>query len=237
MKTPRHTTPARPSAPSAPPAQQRAQFHRDLEALEDQTQGMSALARQSLELSMRALARKDAALCESVIAGDDELDQQYHQITRRAIDLLARQQPVASDLRLLVALIHMALHLERIGDMAVNVAEAGRTAMSLPANPAIVQHLHDMGDAAASMTDLAAQAFRERDRNACERLSKLDERIDRLNRDMINHVLACSDDGQQLEWAIRMMQVSRYLERAADHAVDIAEQAWFLMTGELRELD
>lgn len=230
----RHTTPAR---PSPPPAQQRAQFHRDLEALEEQTQGMAALARQSLGLSVRALVRKDPALCESVIAGDDELDQQYQQITRRAIDLLARQQPVASDLRLLVALIHTALHLERIGDMAVNVAQAARAAMSLPVNPAIVQRLHDMGDAAASMTDLAALAFSQRDRNACERLPTLDERIDQINRDMITHVLACSDDGQQLEWAIRMMQVSRYLERAADHAVDIAEQAWFLMTGELRELD
>ncbi len=234
MKPLRHTSPARPSAPGAP---QRAQFYRDLEALEDQTQAMAGLARLSLELSMRAVARKDAALCESVIAGDDELDQLYHQITRRAIDLLACQQPVASDLRLLVALMHVALHLERIGDMAVNVAEAERAAMSLPVNPAIVQHLHDMGDAAALMTDLASRAFRERDRNACERLSTLDERIDRFNRDMINHVLACSDDGQQLEWAIRMMQVSRYLERAADHAVDIAEQAWFLMTGELTRLD
>ena len=94
-----------------------------------------------------------------------------------------------------------------------------------------------MGDAAASMTVLAAQAFSQRDRIACERLPKLDGRIDQLNRDMIDHVLACSNDRQQLEWAIRMMQVSRYLERAADHAVDIAEQAWFLMSGELRELD
>jgi phosphate transport system protein len=80
-------------------------------------------------------------------------------------------------------------------------------------------------------------AFIQRDQARCEQLAELDDRIDDINRGMINHVLRFGDDPQRLEWALRMLQVSRYLERAADHAVDIAEQAWFLMTGELRELD
>jgi phosphate transport system protein len=94
-----------------------------------------------------------------------------------------------------------------------------------------------MGERATAMVDLSVKAFTKRDRAMCERLGGLDDEMDQLNRELVSQTARCRDDEAQLAWAIRMVQVSRYLERAADHAVDIGEQAWFLTTGELRELD
>jgi phosphate transport system protein len=221
----------------APAVEHRAQFHHDLEDLERQVWTMAADARASLELSLRALANADLGLCETVIADDDHIDAAYQEIEMRAVDLIGRQQPVASDLRLLVALMHVALHLERIGDMAVNIASATRSSAALPSRDDVLGRLQEMGDTALTMIDLAAEVFRRRDQARCEQLPELDDRIDETNRAMLDRVLLIDHDPQQREWALQMLQVSRYLERAADHAVDIAEQAWFLITGELRELD
>jgi PhoU domain len=133
-------------APVSPPAvESRPRFHHDLDALEEQMRDMADCARRALELSMQALAESDTLLAESVIASDDDIDRRYQEIEERAIDLMGRQQPVASDLRLLVALIHVALHLERLGDMAVNVAEATRAAASLPPMAKVRHRLRDMG--------------------------------------------------------------------------------------------
>lgn len=232
----RRATPTRASV-SPPAVESRPRFHHDLEALEEQMRDMADCARRALELSIQALVESDAALAASVIAGDDDIDRRYQEIEGRAIDLMGLQQPVASDLRLLVALIHVALHLERIGDVAVDVGEATQSAASLSPMPEVLHRLQDMGRAAASMTDTAVEAFTRRDRQMCERLPELDDRIDQLDQEMASQVLTGPHDTERLEWALRMLPVSRSLERAADHAVDIAEQAWFLMTGELRELD
>lgn len=232
----RRITRAQASA-SPPPVESRLRFHHDLEALEDQMRDMADRAGRALALSVRAVADSDVALAASVIAADEDIDRRYQEIERGAIDLMGRQQPVASDLRLLVALIHVALHLERIGDMAVNVGEATRSAASLRPIPEVLHRLQDMGRTAASMTDLAVDAFTRRDRDLCERLPELDDRVDQLDREMANHVMAHAQEPERVEWALRMLPVSRSLERAADHAVDIAEQALFLMTGELREID
>jgi phosphate transport system protein len=94
-----------------------------------------------------------------------------------------------------------------------------------------------MGELASAMIDVSIEAFTKREPSLCERLGELDEEVDELNRSLLGQVVASHDDEARLSWAIRMLQVSRYLERAADHAVDIGEQVWFLTTGELRELD
>jgi phosphate transport system protein len=232
----RHSDPEGSPAPP-PPVEARPRFHQDLAALEQQMCDMAERSRQALERSVRALAESDTALAASVIEGDADLDRRYQDIEARAIDLMGRQQPVASDLRLLVALIHVALHLERIGDAAVDLAETTQSVASLPPMPEILSSLQEMGQAAAAMTAMAVDAFSGRDRQLCERLPGLDDRIDELDREMAGRVLAHAPDPERLEWVLRVLPVSRALERAADHAVDIAEQAWFLMTGELRELD
>lgn len=147
-------------APVPPPAvESRPEFHRDLQALEALTRAMADSACRSLEVSLRALAASDAAPAGSVNAGDDEIDRRYEEIERRVVDLMGRQQPVASDLRLLIGLLQVSLHLERIGDMAVNVCEATRSAASLPVIPEILHRLQEMGGTAASMTDRAVDAL------------------------------------------------------------------------------
>jgi phosphate transport system protein len=228
----------RPSPRPAPPAvEHRTKFHDDLDALEEEMRRMATQAATSLERSVGALLSADVALCERVIADDDRIDAAYQRIERHAVDIIGRQQPVASDLRLVVGLMQVALHLERIGDMAVDVATASRSSMGLPGDGDILGGVQEMGEIAIAMTDQAVEAFIQRDQAWCEQLTRQDDRVDALNRGMVGHVLGLGGDSRRLEWALRMFQVARYLERAADHAVDIAEQAWFLTTGEIRELD
>jgi len=177
----------------------------------------------------------DQALCLAVVDADDEIDRRHLDIERRVVEVLARQAPVASELRLLTAILHVNLHLERIGDMAVNVARLARLAAGVPRRPLVVGQLEEIGQTAVWMVDLAMQTFRERDAVGCQRLPLIDDRVDELNRSMLTAVLAAVKPFEQLGWGVHMYEATRQLERAADHAVDIAEQVWFLVTGELRE--
>ncbi|MGH2673774.1 MAG: phosphate signaling complex protein PhoU, partial [Actinomycetota bacterium] len=153
----------------------------------------------------------------------------------RWLELLALQTPVASDLRLLSALVHINLHLERVGDMAVNVAKIAELTRALPANQTIVTQLQEMADVVRPMIRTALDSFARRDLDLARSLPAMDDPVDRLNRNMYREVAACASDSEMLEWAIRMMVVSRQLERVGDHAVDIAEQVAFLLTGEFHE--
>jgi phosphate transport system protein len=213
----------------------RATFHRDVDRLEQDLQAMGVLAHGALQRAIRALVVDDQTLCQAVVDADDEIDRRYLDIERRVVGLLARQAPVAAELRLLTAVLHVNLHLERIGDMAVNVARLARLASGMPRKPSVMGHLEDMGQTAVWMVDLAMQTFRERDAAGCQRLPMIDDRVDELNRSMLTAVLATVKPFEQLEWGVHMYEAARQLERAADHAVDIAEQVWFLVTGELQE--
>ena len=153
------------------------------------------------------------------------------------IDLLGRHAPVASDLRLLTAILHINLHLERIGDMAVNVAWLGQAVADAPRGGRWIRHLEQMSDAAVWMVELAMQAFGARNAQESQRLPTLDDRVDELNRSLLAAVLAPGQPLDQLAWVVHLHDAGRHLERAADHAVDIAEQVWFLVTGELVEFD
>ncbi len=172
-----------------------------------------------------------------MIAGDDEIDDLYMSVERRTLELLALQTPVAVDLRLISAILHINGHLERVGDMAVNVSKIARVVKDLPRSEMIVTHLQEMCDVVRPMLRSAMEAFAKRDLNLAHRLPEMDEPVDRLNRGMYREVAACSGDQDLLEWAVRMMVVSRQLERVGDHAVDIAEQVAFLLTGEFQEFD
>ena len=213
----------------------RTTFHRDVDRLEQDLQAMGDLARNALARATRALTVDDQALCQAVVDADDEIDRRYLDIERRVVEVLARQAPVASELRLLTAILHVNLHLERIGDMAVNVARLARLAAGVPRRPLVVGQLEEIGQTAVWMVDLAMQTFRERDAVGCQRLPLIDDRVDELNRSMLTAVLAAVKPFEQLGWGVHMYGAARQLERAADHAVDIAEQVWFLVTGELRE--
>jgi phosphate transport system protein len=213
----------------------RRRFHEELRALEGEVQQTGAQAKLLLEQALQTLARGDPLICDQVIRGDDEVDDLYLDVERRILHLFALQTPVASDLRLLTALLHINLHLERIADQAVNIAKITKLADGLPPSPTVLQHLEEMGALALGMVGAAMHALARRDLELARRLPEMDDPIDRLNRGMLQQVLAVSQDKRMLEWGIRMYVVSRQIERIGDNAVDIAEQVAFLVTGEFHE--
>jgi len=215
--------------------QTRRRFHEELAALERDIPAMEELSQQAVDRSVDALARRDPNLAREVIAADDEIDRRYLDIERRVLDILALQTPVASDLRLVFVVMHINLHLERIGDQAVNIAKMALATMDLPQDPTILSHLQEMADVVGRMLRTAIEAFVRRDLELCLKLPETDHPVDQLSRGMYRQVVRLASDPQRLEWGIRMNVVARQLERVGDNAVDIAEQVGFLLTGEFRE--
>ena len=213
----------------------RQRFSEELRALEGEVQQTAAQAQLLLEKALQALISGDLEICDEVVRGDDEVDKLYLDIERRILHLFALQTPVASDLRLLTALLHINLHLERIGDQAVNLAKITTAAVGLPQNPPVLHDLEEMGAVALRMIKASMEALAHRDLELARELPQMDDPIDELNRGMLEKVLEASADKRMLEWGIRMYVVSRQLERIGDNAVDIGEQVAFLVTGQLRE--
>jgi phosphate transport system protein len=213
----------------------RHRFSEELRVLEAEVQQTATQARLLLEKALPALVGGDLAICEQVIRGDDEVDKLYLDVEQRILRLFALQTPVATDLRLLTALLHINLHLERVGDQAVNIAKIARLTKGLPQIPEVLQDLQEMGKMALRMVGTAMEALARRDIELAAKLPELDDPIDQLNRGMLPKVLGASDDKGLLEWGIRMYVVSRQIERIGDNAVDIGEQVAFLVTGQFRE--
>jgi phosphate transport system protein len=213
----------------------RHRFHERLEGLQVEVRDLGELAERSVGRAVDALERGDEDLARRVIEADDEIDEHYVGIERAILDLLATQSPVASDLRLLTAILHINLHLERIGDMAVNIAKIYLSVADLAPATGIVVRLREMGDVVRPMIRAAIEAFSTRDIELCMRLPEMDDPVDRLNLGMYKEVVALAGDERSLGWGLRMQVVARQLERVGDHAVDIAEQVSFLITGEFRE--
>jgi PhoU domain len=164
----------------------------------DRRAGQGALVRVALARATRGLVTGNAALCGAVVAADNEVDRHYLDIERRVVDLLGRHAPVASDLRLLTALLHINLHLERIGDMAVNVARLGQAVAAAPRSQRWTRHLEQMSEHAVWMLELAMQALATRDAQGSQQLPTLDDRVDELNRSLLAAVLAPSQPLDQL---------------------------------------
>jgi phosphate transport system protein len=204
----------------------RVSFQEALDGTEATLQEEGELILRALRGALNALWEQDAELADEVIAFDDEIDATYTSIQEGIEVLLARQTPVASDLRLVLALLHANLHLERMGDYCVTIAKLTKLASDAEPDPALVDAFTDMG---------ALDAFADRDLEQASSLVELDELIDRANRRVVGQVLALAADPERLEWGLRMITVSRCLERIGDHAVDIGEQVAYLVTGEFRE--
>jgi phosphate transport system protein len=213
----------------------RQRFSEELRALEDEVQRTATQAELLLEQALQALLGGDLALCDQVVRGDDEVDALYLDVEQRILHLFALQTPVATDLRLLTALLHINLHLERVGDQAVNMAKIAKLADGLSQIPEVLRDLEEMGASALQMVRTAMVALARRDVDLARTLPELDDPIDQLNRGMLPKVLEASDDKLMLEWGIRMYVVSRQIERIGDNAVDIGEQVAFLVTGQFRE--
>jgi phosphate transport system protein len=213
----------------------RTTFHQELEELEESLTDECELVVRALRGALGALQAQDAELAEEVIAFDDTIDRRYIWIQEGIERLLARQTPVAADLRLVLGMLHVNLHLERAADYCVTIAKLVKLARALEGDPALVEGLEAMGARAEEMLTLSVASFRDRDTERAEQLVHLDEEIDTANRRVVHEVLALGTDEERREWGLRMILVSRCLERIGDHAVDIGEQTAYLVTGEFRE--
>jgi phosphate transport system protein len=213
----------------------RSRFHEELEHLESVVMTMGELAERAVGNAVDALVRRDVALAQAVIDADDEIDDRYLDVESRIMGVFALQTPVATDLRLLSAMLHIDLHLERIGDQAVNIAKTFLSVRNVPGNERVLSQMQEMGDIVRPMIRTAMEAFRTRDLALCLQLPEMDDPVDRLNLGMYREIAALADDPAQLDWGLRMLVLARNLERVGDNAVDVAEQVGFLLTGEFRE--
>jgi phosphate transport system protein len=210
-------------------------FHEELEALEQELQCESDLVLRSLRAALTALEHGDRELAEEVIRFDDDVDARYLAIETGIQNLLARQTPVATDLRLVLAILHTNLHLERCADYCVTIAKLVKLTSELPGDEGLIEAFEEMGLRAEQMLRVAIDSFAARDAARAETLVELDELIDRANRRAMEQVFAIADDLDKRRWGLRMLIVSRCLERIGDLAVDIGEQTAYLVTGEFRE--
>jgi phosphate transport system protein len=213
----------------------RSRFHEDLEHLEREVAELGELAADSVRDAVRALVDHDEALARAVIDADDEIDRRYLDIEQRTLNTLALQSPVAADLRLVSVIIHTTLHLERIGDQAVNVAKLFLVTKDEPGSDAMRQQLEEMGLLVVRMVRIAMEALAARDDEMGMKVPGMDDPVDRLNRTTHLEALKLADDPRSLDWGLHMNMAARALERVGDNAVDIAEQVGFLVTGEFRE--
>jgi phosphate transport system protein len=213
----------------------RVAFAEELDRLEQVLKHEGDLVLRSLGVAMEALRSDDVEAADEVIAFDDEIDQDYYEIEEGIRNLLARQTPVAVDLRLVLAMLHINLHLERMGDYCVTIAKLTKLAHGLEGDHTLVEGFDEMASRAGEMIRVAIDSFERRDQDGAESLVDLDELIDRANRRVVGHILALGGDPERREWGLRMLLVSRCLERIGDHAVDVGEQTAYLVSGEFRE--
>jgi phosphate transport system protein len=213
----------------------REQFTHSLEGMELQLMELGELAGTAVQRSVDAAVGHDDDLANAVIREDDRIDDLYLSIDSGVLQLLALQSPVAADLRLVSAILHSCLHLERIGDQAVNIAKMYLVTNEFPGSDALRQQIREMGDHVVVMIRTAMEAFAKRDLALSRKLPTMDDPVDRLNRATHLEALKLADDTRALDWGMHMNLVARALERAGDNAVDIAEQVGFLVTGEFFE--
>ena len=210
-------------------------FHDSLERMELELLTMGELTSTAVQRSVHALVERDDQLAQQVIDDDDPIDELYLKIDHSILELLALQSPVAADLRLVSAILHSCLHLERIGDQAVNVAKLHLVTATEPGSQTMRLQIAEMGGIVVDMVRTAMEAFARRDLALCMKLPAMDDPVDRLNRSTHLEALKLADDPRSLDWGLHMNMAARALERVGDNAVDIAEQVGFLLTGEFRE--
>jgi phosphate transport system protein len=211
----------------------RVSFHEELAQLEESLQVESQLVLRSIRGATECVVSQDVELADEVIAFDDEIDGSCTEVMQGVELLLARQTPVAGDLRLALSVLYSNLHLERMGDQCTTIAKLTKLAADLPPDQQLLDGFREMGERAEEMTRVAMQSLNGRDAALAESLMDLDELIDRANKRVVGRVLELGQSN--LEWGVRMILVSRCFERIGDNAVDIGEQTSYLITGDFRE--
>jgi phosphate transport system protein len=224
-----------PESPEDAPKQGRAHFQQQLQELEAHALGGLDLIVEQLDRVLEALKHQDVELAQMVIADDDRVDGRYLEVHQGILSLLALQAPVAGDLRLVAALLHMIKHIERMGDQCVNIAKLiPLSGSEPPVRQEVLKPLAKMGAQARSEVVQCKAAFAGRDVGLAEDLVRQDREINRLNREIFRWAIEVGDTDTR-EWAMLMTLVARALERIGDNAVDIGEQVAFVVTGLFRE--
>jgi phosphate transport system protein len=218
------------------PEATRIQYQEELEALEARALGGLDLVAGQLEKAVEAVEHQDTELAELVIASDDVIDGRYLEIHQSILTLLATQAPVATDLRLISALLHLMKAIERMGDQCVNIAKlipiAGHEP---PADERIVKDIATMGKQVKTQLSQSKRSFEGRDVDMARDLVRQDDVVDSLNKEIFRIALEIGDDHDRREWAMTMILVARAIERIGDNTVDIGEQVAFVVTGLFRE--
>ena len=207
-------------------------YHDDLDNISSSLVEMTNLVGSAMSRATTALLDADLVLSESVIAADEQVDVLYRDVEVRAFDLLACQQPVASDLRVLVTSLRMVADLERMGDLALNVAKIARRRYPTSAVPPELRStLLEMGHTAEEIVAKAGSVIASRDLSMAAELESDDDVMDELHRRLLGVILEDDWDGG-IEAAIDITLAGRYYERFADHAVSVARRVVYLVTGE-----
>jgi len=214
----------------------RSQFHEHLQELEAQALGGLDMVTNTLARALEALEHQDVELASMVIADDDRIDGRYLEVHQGILSLLATEAPVATDLRIVAALLHVIKHIERMGDQCVNIAKLiPLSGHEPPTDEQIIESIERMGKLVRSQVSQAKQCFALRDAGLAEDLVRQDAEINRLNREIFARAVEIGDDLDRRQWAAYMMLVARALERIGDNGVDIGEQTAFVVTGLFRE--
>ncbi len=214
----------------------RVHFQEQLTALEQHALGGIDIVVEQLDRVLEALDHQDVELAQMVIADDDRVDGRYLEVHQGILSLLALQAPVAGDLRLVAALLHLIKHIERMGDQCVNIAKLiPLSGHEPPVHRDVLSTLARMGAFARSEVVQSRAAFAARDVSLAEDLVRQDREINRLNREIFRLAIEIGDDPDTREWALYMTLVARALERIGDNAVDIGEQVAFVVSGLFRE--
>jgi phosphate transport system protein len=216
----------------------RHQFREDLKALEQQVLGGLDLVIGQLDRAMESVSYQDVELAAIVVADDDRIDGRYLEVHQGILSLLARQSPVAGDLRIVAALLHSIRCIERMGDQCVNIAKlVPLSGHEAPKDKDLLDQIERMGQLARAQVSEAKEALASRNVDLAKDLARQDAEINRLNRQIFKRAVEIGDDLDLREWGMYMILVARCLERVGDNTVEIAEQVVFVVTGLFREMD
>jgi phosphate transport system protein len=218
--------------------QARHEYREELAKLEERALDGLDLVVASLDRTIESVQHQDIELAELVVADDDIIDGRYLEVHQSILALFATQAPVATDLRLIAALLHVMKNIERMGDQCVNIAKlipiAGHEP---PADERLIKNLVTMGNATRAEIRQAKAAFAERNVDMARDLVRQDDVVDNLNKECFQLALEIGDDADRREWAMTMLLVARAIERIGDNAVDVGEQVAFVVTGLFREFE
>jgi phosphate transport system protein len=213
----------------------REEFHHELDEIEALLQDEGRLCERALEQVMTGLRSHNSDRARAVIAEDDDVDRLYTTVESAIESLLARQTPVAIDLRLVLAMLHINSHLERIGDQCVNIAKLLLLMDEASLAPELVDEFDVMGTQAEAMIREAMDSFGARDVGRAEALVEMDQVINRAHHGLARRIMALNGDAGDAELGLRAIVIGRCLERIGDNAVDIGERTAYLVTAEFRE--